>query len=61
LSLVMREAALSHNDLCDAVGVGGSTIDQWVAGKTVPSALVLDDVCRFLDCTLEDIYPRDEE
>lgn len=61
MKLVLKESGLSHDDLGDALGVGGTTIDQWVAGKTVPNALVMDDVCRYLGCSLSDIYPHEEE
>lgn len=58
LGTMLSDKVLSYIDLADAVGVGENTVGQWVTGKTVPSALVMDDVCGFFACTLNDIYPQ---
>ncbi|RLC98447.1 MAG: hypothetical protein DRI65_18235 [Chloroflexota bacterium] len=58
LGRMLNNRLMPYVVLAEAVGVGENTVGQWVAGKNVPSALVLDDVCLYLSCKVNDIYPE---
>jgi transcriptional regulator with XRE-family HTH domain len=58
LTKVAQKKGKTHAELAEEVGVGVNTLGQWARGMHIPNALVLDDLCRALNCKLEDIYPR---
>jgi len=47
--------------IAEELGVGESTVWNWESGDHIPDAIVCSELCELLDCTLEDLYPRDEK
>ena len=58
----MREKGVSTYKLINQFGVSRSFLDRLKHNKPI-STVTLDDLCRFLDCRVEDVmlYIPDEE
>ena len=58
----MREKGVSTYKLINQFGVSRSLLDRLKHNKPI-STVTLDDLCRFLDCRVEDVmlYIPDEE
>ena len=52
------KTGMTQAQLAEAVDVSVNSVSQWASGMCMPNALTMDDVCKVLDCKLEDIYPR---
>lgn len=56
LSTLRNQAGLSREQLAHAIGATRQAIDNWEAGRYVPSANWLPLMADVLDCTLRDFY-----
>lgn len=55
---MLKQRGLTPLMVAEELEVGETTVWSWVSGKRIPNGLILDDVCKMMDCTIEDIYPR---
>lgn len=53
LNQAMTEREVSQKDLAAAVGVGKSSVSQYLSGRSVPRPEVQAKIAAFLDCTVE--------
>lgn len=45
----------SKTEIAQAIGVSRSTISQYLSGRAQPTLATLSRLCRFLDCSADDI------
>jgi DNA-binding XRE family transcriptional regulator len=60
LGAILLDRHRTVNTVADAIEVGRSTVRQWVKGQNAPNALALQDLCEYLNCTINDLYPKGE-
>lgn len=45
----------SKTEIANGIGVSRSTISQYLSGRAQPTLATLSRLCRFLDCSADDI------
>ncbi len=53
LNQAMTEREVSQKELAAAVGVGKSSVSQYLSGRSVPRSDVQAKIAEFLDCTVD--------
>ena len=51
----------TQQDLADYLGASKSTISMWVNGKRTPLMATIDQICKYFDCTREDLLRDNRE
>jgi len=58
IALVIKGSGKTHNEIAEAIGVGRTSISEYIAGRVTPSVFIIMKLCQVLDCTYEDILGR---
>jgi len=51
----------TQQDLADYLGASKSTVSMWVNGKRTPLMATIDQICKYFDCTREDLLRDNRE
>lgn len=51
----IENSGKSKTEIARAIGVSKSTISQYLSGRIQPTLATLSRLCRFLDCSADDI------
>jgi repressor LexA len=51
----------TQQDLADYLGASKSTVSMWVNGKRTPLMATIDQICKYFDCTREDLLMDNRE
>lgn len=51
----------TQQDLADYLGASKSTVSMWVNGKRTPLIATIDQICKYFDCTREDLMRDNRE
>ena len=51
----------TQQDLADYLGASKSTVSMWVNGKRTPWMVTIDQICKYFDCTREDLLRDNRE
>ena len=51
----IENSGKSKSEIAKAIGVSKSTISQYLSGRIQPTLATLSRLCRFLDCSADDI------
>lgn len=57
LNAALSRKRAGNQDLADAVGVSRQSVVAWQAGKSIPTAVMLHRVARWLDVAVADLVP----
>lgn len=55
LKIKRKEAQLSQKQLGQEVGISQQSVNLYESGKHFPRKAVLDKLCKFFDCTIDDL------
>jgi len=55
-----ERAGLSALQLAEKMNVRETTVFRWRSGKNVPSLAQMHRLCEILECSLDELFPREE-
>ena len=60
IRLLRKALNKSQTELAQEVGVTQSMVAMWERGASLPSAAKLPDIARALNCTIDELFARDD-
>lgn len=60
LEELRKKRGMTQHELAVLAGVQQNTISQWESGKRNPSVTRLISLAKIFDCTLDELYGRDQ-
>lgn len=57
----MRIRNVRSVEVCQALGVNKGTFSCWYTGRSLPSPTMLEQLCKYFDCTAEELLTSREE
>lgn len=61
LRQIMYDKQVTQAQLSHDLKISKGTVNSWVNGKRLPRAAAMDKICRYLQCTREDILDGPKE
>jgi len=58
IEMLIKTSGKSQVQIAQAAGVEETTISSYIAGRTIPSTLMVKKLCRILGCDYEDILGK---
>ncbi|RBW69474.1 helix-turn-helix domain-containing protein [Bacillus taeanensis] len=47
--------------IAEMMGISQNQLSNWVTGKSYPTAVKLFELAELLDCTVDDLYEKDDK
>ena len=58
---LLHERGISMNKFARRVDLATTSVRKWVVGESLPSAAMLPRIARELNCTIDELYEREEK
>lgn len=60
LKVLRAKAGLTQKALAEALNISQGAVTNWERGKTLPSSDKLPKLTKVLNCTLDDLYEKED-
>ena len=60
LRLLRIKAGMSQKELADALNISQAAVTNWERGESLPSSDKLPKIAEVLNCTLADLYGKED-
>ena len=56
-----KELGLTQKDLAEKLNISDKTLSRWETGKQIPDSLIIPEIAKVLDISINEIYGVDYE
>lgn len=60
LQKLIHKAGMTNKDFAEKIGCDSPTVSRFTNYKCLPIPKTMKDICKVLDCSVEDVYSREE-